>query len=58
MCTWGSLETQRIHNARKAEGASTRPMKTYRIIGENHYAHWEAPRTLLEKTLEGIIRDD
>ncbi|KAG7090233.1 hypothetical protein E1B28_011833 [Marasmius oreades] len=58
MCTWGSLETQRIHDLRVEKGAAVRPMKTYRIIGGNHYAHWEDPNTLLKKALEGMTRDN
>ncbi|KAF9254805.1 hypothetical protein L218DRAFT_1039964 [Marasmius fiardii PR-910] len=37
MCAWGSLETQRRNDERLAEGATARPMKTYKILGGNHY---------------------
>ncbi|KAG7087823.1 hypothetical protein E1B28_013762 [Marasmius oreades] len=57
LCAWTVLEVQSIHDARVARGAATRPTKTYKIMGGNHFAHWEVPKTMLEKVCEGMSRD-
>ncbi|KAL0062747.1 hypothetical protein AAF712_010369 [Marasmius tenuissimus] len=56
-CIWGPMENKRRYDAHIAQaGKTARPVELYPIEGGNHFAHWEAPKTLLERAVEGSTR--
>ncbi|KAJ8073170.1 hypothetical protein PM082_020039 [Marasmius tenuissimus] len=57
-CLWGPTETAKRYKAHIGEGKAARPVKLYQIEGGNHFAHWEVPKTLLEKAVAGSSRSD
>ncbi|KAK7440951.1 hypothetical protein VKT23_016728 [Stygiomarasmius scandens] len=53
-CLWGLSETKRRYDTHVAQGKKARPICLHYIEGGNHFAHWEAPKILLQKAIEAM----